>query len=104
MGVRMESTMKAAEDADMVPKGTRKVAPRRVGPKMARAGKEEPMLVEERVVDEIVRGLDEPTQIVDEASDVSWFAARQPGIGRSLAARCGEDSDATAVALHDDCA
>ncbi len=62
------------------------------------------MLVEERVVDEIVRGIEELPQVVDESSEVSWFAARQPGIVRYLATRCGEDSDAMAVALYYSCA
>jgi hypothetical protein len=62
------------------------------------------MLVEERVVDEVVRNIADLSGIVDEASEVSWFAARQPGIVRYLASRCGEDSDAMAVALYYACA
>jgi len=62
------------------------------------------MLVEERVVHEVVRGIADLEAVVDDSSDVSWFAARQPGIVRYLAHRCGEDSDAMAVALYYACA
>jgi len=62
------------------------------------------MLVEERVVDEAVRGIEQLPVISDESSSMSWFAVRQPGIVRYLAARCGEDSDAMAVALYTACA
>jgi hypothetical protein len=62
------------------------------------------MLVEERVVDEVVRAISGLSDETSEASDVSWFAARQPGILRYLTGRCGEDSDAMAVALYYACA
>jgi hypothetical protein len=62
------------------------------------------MLVEERIVHEVVQGIAALPALIDEASDVSWFAARQPGILRYLTARCGEDSDAMAVALYYACA
>jgi hypothetical protein len=60
----------------------------------------EDMLVEERVVSEVVSGAGWMSSFADEATSVSWFAARQPGIVRHLALRCGENSDAMAVALH----
>jgi len=62
------------------------------------------MLVEERLVAEVVRGIDALPMVEDESTQVSWFAARQPAIVRYLASRCGESSDAMAVALHYACA
>ena len=62
------------------------------------------MLVEERIVDEVVRGSAALPGVADESSELSWFAARQPGILRYLTSRCGEDSDAMGVALYFACA
>jgi hypothetical protein len=62
------------------------------------------MLVEERLVNEVVQAIQDLPAVIDDTSDVSWFAARQPGIVRYLADRCGDDSDALAVALHYACA
>jgi hypothetical protein len=57
--------------------------------------------VEERVVTEVMRGVETlPMAALDEATRVSWFAARQPAIVRYLALRCGDGTDAMAVALH----
>jgi hypothetical protein len=58
------------------------------------------MQVAERQIDDVVQDLDE----VDEAAAVSWFAARQPGIVRFLAARLGERGDAMSVGLYYACA
>ncbi len=62
------------------------------------------MLVEERVVDEVVRVIAALPTIENESTQVSWFAARQPAIVRFLASRCGEDTDGMAVALYYGCA
>jgi len=60
------------------------------------------MQVAERMVDDAVREVGVPEDA--ESATVSWFAARQPGIVRYLAQRCGEHSDAMGVALFYGCA
>lgn len=60
------------------------------------------MEVQEHVLSEVVSALESAPD--PDHADVAWFTARQPGIVRYLASRCGDGTEAMTVALLYACA